>query len=1024
MSRYRITSVTRNFLLGLAALGLTVTMGPTPAAAQQGTTTPAKPAATQTQAAAPAKAAVRPASVNADVNEVSLDLVAHDKKHRPVLNLTNSDLKVTDNGVPVTLTDFHLVKGNSGAEHLVILAFDPFQGAAAKDAQRIAEKILKMIPERGFSLAVMDFRGRLRLIQSFTDDRKEVEDAVKVATDPKDKTQAITVELAEKNLISIARNGADLKGVHASLKDRARAQTLLTALEDAQRIQQDSHSRVNLAGLLALARAEQQRTSRKAILYFTSNPQMDSAAKQMVNTIVGTANRAGVSIDTIDMNAFSSDGAHQMSNAMMNGQAPFNPVPQPVQGSGGMASTTPMQQEGGMPATGSGTVNWGSSQDVAMATGFANRSNEWQMFHQPKGPMADLAKGTGGTYIDAQDSVNKPIEQMLGDMTTYYEATYVPPIKSYDGKFRTIDVAALNKRLTINTRSGYFALPPNADNSVQPFEEPLLKTLAAPQLPSALNFHARVIRFGDLPDGYTNSLVVDVPIAQLETKKDPQTDLYSARAAIVAQIKDKNGTVVEQFGEDLTQRGALDSLDHQGNAEISLERHFIEIPGSYQLQVAVLDELSGKMSAQRSTFEIPTQTAGPGLSDMVLVGSLHPVDEDADPMDPMRYAREKVTANLSGQVADGSSDVSLFFMLHPDTSDSNPPVLKMQVIHNGHASKVTPLPMADDPHGTFPYLASFKTAALPPGDYVVKAMLVQGGKTAVKSVAFSVAGAEGAAAAGGGPEPAVGDVTYAAPVGIQSAPGQLAITAVTNPMPKPSASVIASLLSDARDRATHYSETVPNFLCVQNTTRSVDSSGSGHWKQLDTLTELLRYSGKVETRTTLEINGRKSNLDRDSMDGVRSTGELGGVLRAVFQPSAQANFDWVETDSLDGNTVQVFNYAIDAKHSAFGVTGSNGRQILVAFHGLVYIDSATHNIRRITLIADRMPSKFPTHYTGVRVDYGYVVINSHDYLMPVGAEVSLRQGRHESVLNSMQFREYRRFGSNARILTSNPVTKP
>ncbi|HVC46878.1 MAG TPA: VWA domain-containing protein [Terracidiphilus sp.] len=1011
--------------MGLAAVGLGMAMGT--AAAQTQAAAQAKPAAAKDATAQPAGA--KPATVNADVNEVSLDLVVHDKKHRPVLDLTKGDLTVTDNGVPVTLTDFHLVKGNSGTGHLVILVFDPFQGSAAKDAQRIATKILKMIPAEGFSVAVMDLKGRLRLVQGFTDDRKEVDEAIKVATDPKDKNQAATVKAAEKNLISIARSGADLKGVHASVKDRARAQTLLTALEDAQRIVQDRHTQISLAGLLALARAEQRMTARKAILYFTANPQMGSAAREMVKTIVGTANRAGVSIDTIDMDAFSADGAHQLSSAMMNGQTPYSPVSQPVPGSGGMASTTPVQQEGGMPQTGASGASWGTSQDVAMATGFNNRSNEWQLFHRPKGPMADLAKGTGGTYIDAQDSLKKPLQRILGDMTTYYQANYVPPIKDYDGKFRTIDVKALRAGLTVQTRTGYFALPPGADGSVRPFEEPLLKALGAAQLPDALKFQARVLRFGNLPDGYTNSLVVEVPIAQLETKKDTQTNLYTARAAIVAQIKDQSGTVVEQFGEDLTHRGALDSLDHAETAQISLERHFIEIPGSYQLQVGVLDELSGKMSAKRSSFEIPAQAAGPGLSDMVLVASLHPVDEDADSMDPMRYARDKVTANLSGQVpATADRDVSLFFMLHPDTSDSNPPVLKMQVVHNGHAGKVTPLPMEADPHGTLPYLASFKGAALSPGDYEVKAMLTQGGKTAVQTVAFAVEGAEtatgGGGAGGGGPEPAEGDVTYTAPVGMKSAPGQLAITAVTNPMPKPSADAIAGLLSDARERATLYAETLPNFLCVQVTTRAVDSSGRGHWKHRDTITELLRYRDKVETRTTVEINGHKSDKERDSMQGVFSTGELGGVLRAVFQQSAQTKFNWAETDSLDGNTVQVFNYAVDAKHSAFGITGSNGRQILAAFHGRVYIDSATHNIRRITLIADRMPSNFPTHYTGVRVDYGYVMINDHDYLMPVSAEVSLRQGRHQAVLNSMQFRDYRRFGSHARILTFTPVGKP
>jgi hypothetical protein len=53
-----------------------------------------------------------------------------------------------------------------------------------------------------------------------------------------------------------------------------------------------------------------------------------------------------------------------------------------------------------------------------------------------------------------------------------------------------------------------------------------------------------------------------------------------------------------------------------------------------------------------------------------------------------------------------------------------------------------------------------------------------------------------------------------------------------------------------------------------------------------------------------------------------------------------------------------------------------------------------------------------------------VSINSHDYLMPISAEVSLLKGRHEANLNTIQFRDYRRFGSNVKILNFRTMEKP
>jgi hypothetical protein len=118
--------------------------------------------------------------------------------------------------------------------------------------------------------------------------------------------------------------------------------------------------------------------------------------------------------------------------------------------------------------------------------------------------------------------------------------------------------------------------------------------------------------------------------------------------------------------------------------------------------------------------------------------------------------------------------------------------------------------------------------------------------------------------------------------------------------------------------------------------------------------------------------------------------------------------------------VQVFDYHVEQKNSEFSVVGMNNLQVMVGFHGQVYIDSAAHNVRRITLIADDMPKNFPTHYTSVAVDYDYVSINDHDYLMPITAQLRLKQGRHEAVMNNIEFRNYRRFGSSMRIVPNAP----
>jgi VWFA-related protein len=968
--------------------------------------------ASATQAAQGTQVVQKPAepaaSVSTNADEVSLDLVVHDKKNKLVLDLKPGDLAVTDNDAPVTLSNLHLVNGNSTSGHLITMVFDHLEGPAAKNAQDIANKILRMAPRSGFSFAVLSVGSRLRMIQSYTEDRQALGHALDVATGEGEVQQGLVIAVAEKNLIAEAQTGVDASGKMVNVKDRAIARALAAALEGSQRIVQDQHTRPALAGLLALARSQQQIVERKTIIYFTLGAQVDSTAKDMMHTIVGAANRAGVSIYTIDMNGLGSGARDQlMTMSAMGAIAGRNPIGTPGQG-----------QPGDPAGPGAGTFIANNTTRFE-GDGIGNENNS---------PIAQLATGTGGIYIDGQDSVKKPLERMFQDMTVYYEATYVPPIEDYDGKFRAIGIKPLRVGLAVRSKTGYFALPPGGGEGIRPFEAPLLKALSGSPLPSDLKFNASILRLGDLPDGYTNSLVVEVPVSELQIKKDTHTNLYSAHVSIVAQIKDKNGTVIEHFSEDIPRHGALDAAEKAKSEAITMQRHFIAPPGEYVLEAAVMDRFSGDAAAERVSFDVPEAPAGPALSDMILVRRINTFSADADSMEPLRYENGKVTPNLSGQVTHDAKTVSLFFILHPDPKVSEPPTLEMEVLRDGRPAGHTPLPYhPGNGAGPIPYMATLQTSALAPGFYDVTAQLMQGGKKVQSTIGFTVEGNQPLIAGNAAPE---GDTKLQMP-GIDShAAGQLEITVPDKAVPPPSAEELKSIIEDARKRAVSYAEGLPNFMCVEVTNRSVDPTGEGRWKHRDTVMELLVYRDKTETRSTLEVDGKPVNVDRESMKGQFSSGEFGGVLNAVFDPAAKADFQWKETDALGTGTVQVFSYRVAKENASFKVTGSdkstgaNGVQITVGFHGQAFIDSATRSVRRVTLEADDIPRDFSVRSTAMAVDYDYVVINAHDYLMPITAEVSLKQGRREAVLNEMEFRDYKRFGSNMKILGYKPVDKP
>ncbi len=248
----------------------------------------------------------------------------------------------------------------------------------------------------------------------------------------------------------------------------------------------------------------------------------------------------------------------------------------------------------------------------------------------------------------------------------------------------------------------------------------------------------------------------------------------------------------------------------------------------------------------------------------------------------------------------------------------------------------------------------------------------------------------------------------------------LVITSVpSETVQRPSSDEIQAIVADARKRAVSYSNSLPNFICVEVTDRSIDPSGRGKWKHLDSIAELLRFHDNAESRQTLDVNGKPSTQSQDELrgkNGATSWGEFGGVLKAVFQPAAKTDFQWKETDAIGSETVQVLSYRVTRENSSWGLAGNDNWTLYPSFHGLLYIDSATRNVRRITLEADDLPRDFSIHSASIVVDYDYVAIGAHDYLMPVRGTVGLQQGKREAVLNEIEFRNYRRYASNVKIL--------
>jgi len=958
-------------------------------------------------------------SIVTSADEVTLDMVVHNKNNEAVLDLKPGDITVTDSGSAVKLSDLRLVTGQSAAQHQITLVFGRLEPSGAKNARDIAAKILKMVPANQFSFSVLKIEGRLRLYQEFSSDQGTVKKAVEAATEIHEGNNSTEDGAAtpEKNLIAAAQTGTDSSGTRVSMQERNSARVILAALEESQKIVQDQHCRPWLAGLLALARTEHKIAGRKVVIFFEQSAQLDSDARDMLLNIAGEANRSGVSIYTVDTNAVDEQAGEGLLAAVAIG---------------GVMATNHMSPSSTTSGSGPGTIGLPAPPPGSITAGNDSLTRiETEGLSGYKSPLAALAENTGGAYITASDRLKKPLLHMIEDMTTYYEASYVPPTREYDGKFRPVVVKPLRKHLKIHAKAGYFAVAPDSGLAIRPFEAPLLKILSESQLPTELKFRSSILRLGDLPTGNENALEIEVPLDALQTHDDPNSNLYSLHLSIVAQVKNSAGEVVEHFSEDIPRHGSLDSKGTAQSEPIRLQRHFAVDPGKYTLETAVLDRNNEKAGAQRQDFEISNDTSGPSLSDVTMVQRVDPLPSELDSAEPLQYGKGKVVPSISGHVPHGAKEISFFFVVHPDSASAEQPTLEMEVLKSHESIAQMPLHlMKTSGPGSIPYLASIQSTSLPSGDYEVIEKLTQSGKTTERGVAFRIDGPELAAAttpdaAAGAAQPQNDDAALATISGPQPPESdghktrRLVITTLpAGSVPPPTTDELEAIVASARKRALDYSQSLPNFICVEVTSRSVDRSGHGKWKHRDSIGELLTYQDKQETRSTLEVNGKRSTLTRSEINSTwpMSIGEFGALLNLVFAPTSKTQFEWKEAGTVgDGSgALQVLSYRVAHENATINLIGGNSDTVGVGFHGLVYIDATTSGVRRITVQAD-LPRTFTMHSAAMSVDYDYISISGRDYLLPVSSSVSLQRHRKQIELNEITFRNYRRFASRTKI---------
>jgi hypothetical protein len=249
---------------------------------------------------------------------------------------------------------------------------------------------------------------------------------------------------------------------------------------------------------------------------------------------------------------------------------------------------------------------------------------------------------------------------------------------------------------------------------------------------------------------------------------------------------------------------------------------------------------------------------------------------------------------------------------------------------------------------------------------------------------------------------------------------------------------------------------LPNLMAMRDTTGFEDRPQEDTQEPtgLTTLIYLpLHVVGKSSFAVT--YRDRKEVVDESATKALRhgsqigglvTSGEFGPILSTVLADALKGKITWARWEQSTGGRAAVFHYAVPEEKSSYYVKfccvvngyrddGQPDLQVFderASYHGEITFDPADGAILRITLQAE-MPPKGLVSSAGIDIEYGPVEIGGKTYICPaksvsvllahttqppVGMQArSNYHGTAKTFLNDVVFGQYRRFGSETRILT-------
>ena len=245
---------------------------------------------------------------------------------------------------------------------------------------------------------------------------------------------------------------------------------------------------------------------------------------------------------------------------------------------------------------------------------------------------------------------------------------------------------------------------------------------------------------------------------------------------------------------------------------------------------------------------------------------------------------------------------------------------------------------------------------------------------------------------------------------------------VVVPIPPPSDEEQKRVLEEVTEYARSYVQKLPDFICSQATRKFVHTTGKESWRQTDLIQERLTYFEKHEDYKVVMVNDKPTEVAHERLGGAMgSSGEFGSILAEIFAPETRTEFGWSRWTSINKRPMYVFSYHVPKERSNYRITSYSGpnfadpQTVVAGHHGEIVVDKGSRKVMRIYLHCEDLPAGFPVRSADLTLSYDNTRIGDSDYVLPLRAELKMRDDRNPPVKNLIQFYNYRKFGADTTI---------